>query len=142
MVWVTFIYGNNQSFCSDLPSFDVIGSPVLNRTIDTAYIIGGNGTFYAISIKDGSTSWDIPDTYDPSLLSNYGSLLLYNEIIYGPFGSHCDLKDYHGGIYMISIKSRSVIKNFLPDYLSVGGGVWGLGGLTLHLTQDSQLLLY
>jgi outer membrane protein assembly factor BamB len=136
VVWVVNIHSNNISDCQDLPNFGVIGSPVFNRTIDTIYIIGGNGTFYAISMKDGSTLWSIGDVYDPSLLSNYGSLLLHNSMVYATFASHCDTEDYHGGVWLISTISRRVVNRFLPDYPAVGGGVWGLGGVTLKVDSD------
>jgi outer membrane protein assembly factor BamB len=117
---------------SGLTILGVVGGATFNRTIDTIYVVGGNGTFYAISMKTDNTLWSIPDAYVHTVLSNYGSLTLYNDMVYATFASHCDEDAYYGGVWIISVITRSVVRRFFPNGNGVGGGVWGLGGVTIN----------
>ena len=129
IMWTTYV-GYYISTCADLPRgyFGVTGSAVFNRTLNTVYVMGGNGTFYALSMKTGAVIWSLP-VYNSMVLTNYGALLLVNGMIYAPLASRCDFFNYKGQVMVISVAQRKVVTQFFPSGTSYGGGVWGLGML-------------
>ena len=115
------------------------GSPVFNRTVNTIYVVGGNGSFNALSMKTGRTLWKIQNFYDKTNQHNYGGLNEFKGIVYVNLGSMCDFGGYKGAVVAVSTFTRSILSYFspsspnpnfyfLPNY---GGGVWGLGGVTI-----------
>ena len=119
--------------------FGVISTAVFDRSINTIYAMGGAAQFIALSMKDGSTIWtlflNVTASVDPTLLSNYAALTLYNDTVYVPFASHCDIGDYQGRLIAISVHTRSVRSVFYPSIgpggIAFGGGIWGSGGVAI-----------
>lgn len=139
IVWTTFVGAVNFTECSDLPMFGVSGAAVLNRTINTVYVVGGNATLYALSMQTGQVQWSLSRIYDSSVLTTYGALMLYDEVLYITCASRCDFGNYFGGVYAVSTRTHQVLNSFFPSKPLLGGGVWGLGGVTLGVGSSPSL---
>ena len=139
-IWTRSIGYIKNPLCGDLPGqlFGITASPTFNRTINTIYV-SANGTFHALSMKTGDTIWSIPNFYNPYQVHTYGGLNEYNSIVYVTLGAMCDQTNYRGGIYAINTHTRSIQSFFNPvsanpniiDPTKYGGGVWGIGGVTI-----------
>lgn len=131
VVWSLYVGAVNYTQCVDLPSWGVSGAAVFNRTTSTVYVVGGNATLYALSMQTGAVKWTLPNLYNALLLTNYGALTLHNEVLYLTSASRCDFGEYLGGVYAVSTRTRQVTHTFYPSQSVGGGGVWGLGGVTI-----------
>ena len=140
-IWTTFLGYYINPICGDMAGryFSMTGSAVFNRTVNTIYVVGGNGSFNALSMKTGRTLWKINNFYDKTILHNYGALNEYNGIVYATLGGMCDMLLFKGGVFAVNTFTRSVQSYFSPSSnnpnlynpLQYGGGVWGLGGVTI-----------
>lgn len=126
-----------SSLCYDLPNgnFGITGTATFDRSINTIYVAGGAGTIWALNMKNGDTLWSIPNAFDHTELTNYGALLLYDNILYITLGARCDVSTsvggFYGGILAVSTVTQTIVQMFKPSENGPGGGIWGLGGLTL-----------
>ena len=140
LIWQTQL-GYTDKYCGKIKGpgggnsyFGITGTPVFDRSKDALYSTGGNGTFYALSMKNGAILWSIPNAYDPALYVSYSALLLYNDIIYIPFAFHCDqFNGKKGKIIAISAVTRTIINIFYPSGSDSGGGMWGMGGAAMAI---------
>ena len=140
LIWQTQL-GFTSIYCGKIKGpggggsyFGITGTPVFDRSKDALYSMGGNGTFYALSMKNGAILWSIPNAYDPAIYVSYSALLLYNDIIYTPFAFHCDqFNGNKGKIVVISAVTRSIINIFYASGSDAGGGMWGMGGAAMSI---------
>lgn len=138
LVWAVYL-GMTQNSCQDLPygQFGIGSTAVLDRSAGLVYAMGGNGTFYALSMRDGSVAWSLSlaETVDTSLLRNYGALQLYRNLVFVPFAGFCDNGLYPGQVLSVSVTTKSLWSVFYPargpSGQFYGGGVWGAGGVTV-----------
>lgn len=127
----------HSALCYDLPNgnFGITGTATFDRSINTIYVAGGVGTIWALNMKNGETLWSVPNAFDYTELTSYGALLLYDHVIYITLGARCDISTsaggFYGGILAVSTLTKSIVNVFKPSGKGPGGGIWGLGGLTL-----------
>jgi len=138
IVWTAYLGSYSNPSCQDLPDgqFGIGSTAVFDRTTGIVYAMGGAGTFFALSMHDGSIVWSIESVADPTVLRNYGALNLYRNVIYLTFASYCDIGNYQGQVVTISLTSRKVTHSFIPANGPAGtgffgGGVWGAGGVSI-----------
>jgi PKD domain/PQQ-like domain len=136
--------------CGDLaPSVGVTGGPVVDATTNTAYMFSksynssGAGAWYAHAL-DVATGTERPNF--PVLIQGHASnntamsfsaptahqrtgLLLMNGVIYGGFGSHCDIAPWSGWVVGVSTAGAltTLWSNNSRDQTS-GAGIWHAGG--------------
>lgn len=105
--------------------------------------MGGNGTFYALSMKNGDVSWTIPNAYDPAIYVSYSALLIYNNMVYVPFAFHCDqFGSNKGKLITISTLTRKITNIAYPPgpgATATGGGMWGMGGAAMSIGSTPAL---
>ena len=130
--WTVNLGVNIYPACGDFPNkyFSITGSATFDRSLNAVYVVGGSGSFNAISMTTGAILWQIKNFYNPQLLHNYGGLLLVNNIIYAEFASMCDTGSYIGALHAVDIVKQTLIASYLPSKGGIGGGMWGLGGAT------------
>lgn len=134
LFWSNNLGNYVRADCFDLPGgmYGIGGTPTFNRTIDTLYVVGGDGKFYALSMKTGAVIWSLL-IYDNTLLHSRGGLSLRNEVAYSIFSSHCDFGNYNGKITAVSVTSRKILHEFFPTVntaTTFGAGIWGSGGVS------------
>lgn len=101
-------------------------------------------------MKTGEVLWTVPNFYNPYVLHNYGGLTEFRGIVYFSLGAMCDVGKFRGGIYAVSTFTKSILSYFSPsspnpnqmDVTSFGGGVWGLGGVTIGGRDMSDPSIY
>lgn len=143
VLWRAALGAYVDANCGDLPAFGLTGSAVFDRSTNIIYSLSGTGTFYALSMQTGAVVWSIPGAYDQSVYFSYGSLLLYNNNIYYTLASRCDMGSYQGGVSFVSLASKTVSTySFRPSGTYLGGGVWGLGGVTMNDALSSKPIIY
>jgi hypothetical protein len=125
--------------CADLiPYSGVSATPVLDPVGGTIYVLAQtleSGAYHhklhALDWATGSERQHSPVEITPPSAdwspTNHFSrvgLLLTNGVVYGAFGSHCDLAPYHGWVVAYDAQSLA-LKGFFETGLS--GGIWQSG---------------
>ena len=150
LLWRTYL-GYTDKYCGKIKGptgsgnsyFGITGTPVFDRGADALYSTGGNGTFYALSMKTGDVLWTIPKAYDPSIFVSYGALSIYNGIVYVPYAFHCDQFTEQGKLTAISTVTRQIVNTFYSSGTGGTGaqacGVWEVLQLVLGLLRLQHL---
>jgi outer membrane protein assembly factor BamB len=70
-------------------------------------------------------------TFDGGQLTQRGALNLVRGWLYIPFGSRCDIGEWHGWIMGVNTENPSAPQRVFTPAPSVdGGGIWGSGGVS------------
>ncbi|KAI9790075.1 MAG: hypothetical protein M1816_005545 [Peltula sp. TS41687] len=168
--------------CPDVPDFiGIIGTPVIDPKTETAYffskgylnrassggVLNGRYSFHALNINDLKDRPGFPVVVDGHPADNDGAryfiggttmqrtgLSLVNDVVYGGFGSHCDLFNYTGWIVGVSTKPNVGVSSifvtesapFAPpvapkisEGTAPGAGVWHAG---MGLASDGSRLFF
>ena len=143
--------GNFQDFSGNI---GIVGTPVINIASSTMYVVSRDINlttnkyeqfFHALDITTGGEKPGSPVlisatcqgiglgsdkgtiSFDPQTQNQRPALLLYNNIVYVCWASHCDWGDYHGWIigYDANTYEQKIIYNDTPD--GEYGGIWMSG---------------
>src|SRR5438876_462952 len=78
--------------------------------------------------------WPVPLGFTPATHHIWGSSTLVGDDLYVPVASYCDVGRYRGGIALVSVRRRRVIRRwYVVGPTLAGGGVWGWGGVPIDL---------
>ena len=149
----------------------IVGTPVIDPNTKTLYVVARSvstttGTFvqylHAIDIITGADKPNSPTyitatypgstpdavngiiTFDEKKQNQRPGLLLYNNVIYIAWASHCDYKTYHGWVigYDATTLQQKYVYNDTPDGsngMPGSGGIWMSGQAP---TVDDQGYIY
>lgn len=115
----------------------IAGTAVLDRGKfykDRVYVADGQNNVYALNLADGSIIWGPINVASPDHLHIYSALNVSGGNLYVSVASYCDDNPYQGGVFEISKIGTSrafLFKKFLPTQGYNGGGIWGVGGVSI-----------
>jgi iron transport multicopper oxidase len=142
---------SGQLQCSDLPTWGITGTPVVDQSTDTEYVVdfqyvsgtSGPVAYYMHALDldahgaerpgfpvqiQGTAANDAQQTFTPALENQRAGLLLLGGVVYAAFSSHCDLGNYQGWIAGVSeAGSLTTMWTDSAQGTSVGAGIWMAG---------------
>jgi iron transport multicopper oxidase len=137
--------------CADLtPSIGVTGTPVVDATTDTEYVVAKTAleaqpsvAAYEMHALDVVTGVERPGfpvaiagrasnapnvTFDATHELQRPGLLLLNGVVYAAFGGHCDKAPYTGWVVGVSTSGRVTTMWASQRSGASGSGIWQSGG--------------
>jgi hypothetical protein len=139
--------GRAGSGCGNVRPVGVTGTPVIDLTSRTMYLVTASGVdagikaqqIHALSIDTGAetSGWPIdvshfhPDggvAFDPVPHQQRGALALVNGNLYVPFGGEAqDCGDFRGWVVTVPVTDPSMATAYQTP--AKGGGIWAVGGI-------------
>ena len=150
--------GGNDITCDSMkPEVGITGTPVINATTKTMYLVartkevsGGHTNFvqklHQLDITTGADKANSPVTiqasvpgngtgydgqgnvlWDPLIANQRSGLLLMNGVVYIAFASFCDPPNFHGWLLAYDSTSLQQLQAFNTSPNGWAGGVWGSG---------------
>lgn len=123
-----------------VPELGVVGTPVIDPSSGTLYVVaetkeqGSNYVFrlHALDVASGAEKQGSPVVigapgFSPFEHKQRASLLLSNGVVYVPFGSNCDLGDYHGWVFGYDAASLAGVGVFNVSPQAGGSSFWNAG---------------
>ncbi len=141
--------------CNNIhPRHGITSTPVIDLEKQTIYVCGvtqpGIRQVYQVwglDLLTGDVRPGWPVTlkgryqgcdFDAGQLTQRGALNLINGWLYIPFGSRCDIGEWHGWIMGVNTGDPSALQRaFTPAPTIEGGGIWGSAGVSAD--QDGNL---
>jgi iron transport multicopper oxidase len=137
--------------CADLtPSIGVTGTPVVDATTGTEYVVAKTAlaakpseaayAMHAIDVVTGAerAGFPVPIAGRASNAPNVSfnathelqrpGLLLLNGVVYAAFGGHCDIEPYTGWVVGVSTAARITTMWVSQQSGANGSGIWQSGG--------------
>jgi outer membrane protein assembly factor BamB len=132
--------------CGNIDPLGITGTPVIDQAGGNLYLdamigdaVGARHRLFALSLKDGAVlpGWpvDVADalraqgqTFDPRVQNQRGALLIFNGMLYVPYGGFFgDCGDYHGWVIGVPLGDPQ----HPPAWRTRGrgGGIWAPGGI-------------
>jgi outer membrane protein assembly factor BamB len=124
--------------CGDIgPVTGITGTPAAdessNRLYVVAFLSGFHHTLFAMSLADGSLSWQRPvDPVGsvPSVQQQRGALAIGSGYVYVPLGGlYGDCGEYHGYVVGISLDGAAALAYLVPT--PRGAGIWSSAGVSV-----------
>ena len=140
-------FGTQPTNCAFPAGFGVTGAPTIDRANQRVYAVSSGGTFFSLSLIDGSIVGSIPNMIpNPRTNVVWGGLNQNGSSVYVVTASDgCDSQPWQGTIYKINVAGASPLlaasAPIVPSLASTGdggGGIWGYGGLAID-TSTSNL---
>ena len=132
--------GAQPTNCVFPAGFGVTGAPTIDRGNLRVYAVSSGGTFFSLSLIDGSIVGSLPNLIpNPRTNVVWGGLNQNGPSVYVVTASDgCDSQPWQGTIYKINVAGTTpVLAASVPTVPSLastgdaGGGIWGYGGLAL-----------
>jgi hypothetical protein len=137
-LWKTNLGTPQTANCVYSQGFGVSGAPVIDRARLRVYAVSSQGSFYSLSLLDGTITGEIAGMIvNPATNNVWGGLNQNGNYVYLATGSDgCDDKPWAGETYQIDVSgSAPVVVNtalVVPGGGSAaGGGIWGYGGVSI-----------
>lgn len=128
--------------------FGITSTPAIDLSTNTIYVAGlvqpaikQLARAWALDLSTGAVRPGWPVTirgsyrrraFDAGQILQRGALLLDHGYLYCPFGSRQDLPDWHGWVAAVDVRAPlHPVTMFTPDPDADGGGIWGVGGVTV-----------
>jgi len=133
-------FGAQPTNCAFPAGFGVTGAPTVDRANLRVYAVSSGGTFFSLSLIDGSVVGSIPNLIaNPRTNDVWGGLNQNGSSVYVVTGSDgCDSQPWQGTIYKINVAGTTPVlaasAAIVPSLASTGdagGGIWGYGGLAI-----------
>jgi polyvinyl alcohol dehydrogenase (cytochrome) len=124
--------------CGDIsPVTGITGTPAAdepsNRLYVTAFLRGAHHMLFALSLTDGSISWQRtvdPVGSSPTVQQQRGALSIGSGFVYVPLGGlFGDCGAYHGYVVGISLDGVEAVAYLVPS--ARGAGIWSSQGATV-----------
>ena len=136
--------GSQVTACVDMPGavFGITDTPFVDRTTQSLFVVGGDGSFYALDLATGTTraGWPVTITSDPAHEHVWSAVTLAGGALYVETGSYCDFPPYYGRVVKIDPTTPSVVETWYvtssPGAEPGGGGIWGWGGASVDSSGD------
>ena len=116
--------------------FGISATPIVDRRHNRLYVVPADNSVHALSLSTGheARGWPVPLGFTPATHHIWGSSTLVGDDLYVPVASYCDVGRYRGGIALVSVRRRRVIRRwYVVGPTLAGGGVWGWGGVPIDL---------
>ncbi len=157
--------GNYKDFSGNM---GIVGTPVIDTSTNTLYVVSRSVTktgtpvfvqyLHAIDISTGAERPGSPVyitatypgtgdgsvggviTFDQQRQNQRPGLLLYNDIVYIAWASHCDWVPYHG--WVIGYDATTLQQKFVYNATPNGGlgGIW-MGGLAPSVDENGNIYI-
>ena len=133
-------FGAQPTNCAFPNGFGVTGAPTIDRAKLRVYAVSSGGTFFSLSLVDGSVAGSIPNMIpNPRTNVVWGGLNQNGSSVYVVTASDgCDSQPWQGTIYKVNVAGATpLLAASAPTVPSLavtgdaGGGIWGYGGLAI-----------
>jgi outer membrane protein assembly factor BamB len=136
--------GSQLTACADMPDgvFGITDTPFVDRTTRSLFVVGGDGSLYALDLATGTTraGWPVEITSDPAHEHVWSAITLAGGALYVETASYCDRIPYYGRVVKIDLPTPSVVATWYvtssPGEGPGGGGIWGWGGASVDSSGD------
>jgi len=136
--------GSLLTACADMPDgvFGITDTPFVDRTTRSLFVVGGDGSLYALDLATGTTraGWPVEITSDPAHEHVWSAITLAGGALYVETASYCDRIPYYGRVVKIDLPTPSVVATWYvtssPGAGPGGGGIWGWGGASVDSSGD------
>src|SRR2546422_632139 len=136
--------GSQLTACADMPDgvFGITDTPFVDRTTQSLFVVGGDGSLYALDLATGTTraGWPVTITSDPAHEHVWSAVTLAGGALYVETGSYCDFPPYYGRVVKIDPTTPSVYETWYvtssPGAEPGVGGIWGWGGASVDSSGD------
>ena len=124
-----------QNSCTDLPSWGITSTAVIDRTRHGVYVVDGQGAVHGLDLATGKalSSWPagVPVLRDPSHEYVYSALTLSaSGSLYVADAGYCDAGTYYGAVVALDASTGAPSAKWIPQSGSnIGNGIWGAGGV-------------
>jgi outer membrane protein assembly factor BamB len=144
VVWQRNLGSQLVTGCFDGPDevFGISDTPFVDRTTQSLFVVGGDGSLYALDLATGETrtGWPVTVTSDPAHELVYSAVTLSGGALYVETAGYCDRTPYYGRVVKIDPSTRSVVGTWYvtssPGAGPGGGGIWGWGGASVDASGD------
>ena len=143
LVWKRNI-GSIATTCKMTPDgvWGVTASPVIDRTGNRIYAVGGTDELYALDLGTGAiaSGWPLSLSTNPKREQDWGALGFSGGEVYVVIASNCDGPGYHGRVVEVNATTHAVTATFYvipPGGTANGGGIWGWGGASIDPTANA-----
>ena len=131
--------GSSQSHNCVFPNgFGVSGAPIVDRSRLRVYAVSSGGSFYSLSLIDGSIAGQLSALVaNPATNNVWGGLNQNGKYVYFATGSDgCDTAPYAGEVYKVDISGSAPVLVTTAAVIpgagnAAGGGIWGYGGISI-----------
>jgi len=136
--------GSQVTTCFDMPDevFGISDTPFVDRATQSLFVVGGDGSLYALDLATGTTraGWPVAITADPAHEHVYSAVTLAGGALYVETASYCDRTPYYGRVVKIDLPTASPVETWYvtssPGAGPGGGGIWGWGGASVDSSGD------
>ncbi len=136
--------GSQLTACADMPDgvFGITDTPFVDRTTRSLFVVGGDGSLYALDLATGTTraGWPVTITSDPAHEHVWSAITFAGGALYVETASYCDRTPYYGRVVKIDLPTPSVVATWYvtssPGAGPGGGGIWGWGGASVDASGD------
>jgi outer membrane protein assembly factor BamB len=143
LVWTRNL-GSIATRCKMTPDgvWGVTAAPVIDRTGNRIYAVGGTDELYALDLGTGAiaTGWPLSLSTNPKREQDWGALSFSGGEVYVVIASNCDGPGYHGRVVEVNATTHTVTATFYvipPGGSPNGGGIWGWGGASIDPTANA-----
>ncbi len=133
--------GSETSTCGDIQGglFGITGTAAIDRARNRVYVADGQNQIHAFDMSTGQEAPGYPVALGNVAQEHIYSALTYNaanDILYAATASYCDDTPYDGRLVAIDAASGTVAATFMPVTSTSGGGMWGMGGVSINTTDN------
>ncbi len=129
--------GTITTSCQDLPNgvFGITATATFDKNTNRVYVADGNNDVHALDMQTGQEAAGWPINIASSATTNhvYGALTYNpaNGLLYASTAALCDANNWNGVLAAIDTRSASIAATFYPGAPYYGGGIWGMGGVSI-----------
>ena len=134
--------GRVPTTCPQLDGFGVTGTPAIDPSTRTIYLVDARGRLHALDLDSGRewAGWPLTLYDDPQRELVWGALAFVRGTLYVPTGSICDRR-IEGKVIRVAPETAAVSMWRAVPFELGGGGIWGWGGVAYSERLDSLLVV-
>lgn len=144
VVWSKSL-GTTAYVCSGVNStWGIEGSPALDRARNRVYVPDGQNRIHALDLATGAEASGWPVSAAPVTSHDFiHTAVNYNAnngMLYTTTSSTCDISPWYGRVAAIDTSSGSLVNTFYPAQGNSGGGIWGVGGVSIDPSTNNVFI--
>lgn len=144
VLWQRNLGSSQTANCVYPNGFGVSGAPTIDRARQRVYAVSSQGTFYSLSLLDGTVASKLPGLIpNPGTNNVWGGLNQNDKYVYLASGSDgCDDQPWAGFTYKIDVSSGVPVQVAATQIVpnggnDAGGAIWGYGGMAVDIANGN-----